>query len=773
MAEKYGISPQTEAEPSPALVNPPPADDLDKTDLTANSKAGFAVIDQAHTIPEGGTRKTTTSLEYWSYCLYNWGGTGVGVGNYGGALQQSTVEQAFPSGFLEWGGQRTSTTSFILYMNGIIFAVQIFLLICLGPYSDYGNWRPWILIAWTVVGIVVSFVFLAADTPQAWQLSAAMYVLGNLALNMVNTFWTAPFPTLVRDLPELQASERQVIEGTKSPEEHAQLDMMERSKMSNWAFMFEYVGSFLAIVLVYGIAFGIGHTTDAQNNKVFAVVAAYFGAIWIISSVPWFIFDQRRPGQKLPDNTSWLTVGFKQIWEAARNVVKLRQTFLYIAAYFLITDSNTTSGNIIQILQNNAISFDTVTYTGLYAIVYGASGAGLALQMWIQRTWKISPRTMFLANAFFALLYTLWGCIGNYTKVIGYHNVWEFYLFQAYNGFFTGGAFSYANTVMAEVSPAPKMYIFFCLFNTVGKTSTFIGPFISGAIVDAANGDTNEAFWFTFGTGLIGLILLWCVNVPKAKEDNARYLLREREDLYASYGATHIVEEVLENNAAPQNLGLSTAEHNPTRKNKTEYESSIRGTCHENNARADTFPGCFEQDAKEVCIRSRMIGDNVSIASFSGSTKCCWAPVNIANSATCVAAFGTEQGSPYTQVNYEGDDPDIVCAPMTEDAFNNDFTPQCEALGTGAGSEDCPYFHPGKRAAKRASKRQGPTVTYCCYKPINDHTNQMDGQATTDICLQIGGDLTSFSGKCNIPLSDQNKFADACNVEYNEGARTY
>lgn len=58
-------------------------DDLEKAKhnaTTAKGAAGIAIVEQGHAIPSTGERKVTTRWEYWSYCLYNWGGTGVGIG---------------------------------------------------------------------------------------------------------------------------------------------------------------------------------------------------------------------------------------------------------------------------------------------------------------------------------------------------------------------------------------------------------------------------------------------------------------------------------------------------------------------------------------------------------------------------------------------------------------------------------------------------------------------------------------------------------------------
>lgn len=79
---------------------------------------------------------------------------------------------------------------------------------------------------------------------------------------------------------------------------------------------------------------------------------------------------------------------------------------------------------------------------------------------------------------------------------------------------------SYQIAFLAEVVPAPKAYLFFALFNTVGKTSGFIGPFVSSAITTAAGGNTNMSFIFLFAMGLVGFIVLLFVDVDKAKLDS-------------------------------------------------------------------------------------------------------------------------------------------------------------------------------------------------------------------------------------------------------------
>ena len=44
--------------------------------------------------------------------------------------------------------------------------------------SDFGNWRPNILIVMTLLGVAVGISWLGVYTPDKWMSAAALYILG-------------------------------------------------------------------------------------------------------------------------------------------------------------------------------------------------------------------------------------------------------------------------------------------------------------------------------------------------------------------------------------------------------------------------------------------------------------------------------------------------------------------------------------------------------------------------------------------------------------------
>lgn len=84
--------------------------------------------------------------------------------------------------------------------------------------------------------------------------------------------------------------------------------------------------------------------------------------------------------------------------------------------------------------------------------------------------------------------------------------------------------------MISEVTPRGKEFLFFSLFSIIGKTSSFIGPLVSSAIIDATpSGNNSTPFYFLFGLSLVSfLFLLFFVDLEKSRAEQADFLERER-----------------------------------------------------------------------------------------------------------------------------------------------------------------------------------------------------------------------------------------------------
>lgn len=85
--------------------------------------------------------------------------------------------------------------------------------------------------------------------------------------------------------------------------------------------------------------------------------------------------------------------------------------------------------------------------------------------------------------------------------------------------------------MISEVTPRGKEFLFFSLFSIVGKTSAFIGPLVSSAIIDASPSNNNSSpFYFLFALSLVScLFLCFFVDLKKSRVEQAAFLKKERE----------------------------------------------------------------------------------------------------------------------------------------------------------------------------------------------------------------------------------------------------
>jgi MFS-type transporter involved in bile tolerance (Atg22 family) len=137
---------------------------------------------------------------------------------------------------------------------------------------------------------------------------------------------------------------------------------------------------------------------------------------------------------------------------------------------------------------------------------------------------------MFNAVMLGIIVLDAWGMIGIWTQKFGFHNEWEFWLYQVFYGLFVCPWYSYSQIMISEVTPRGKEFLFFSLFSIMGKTSAFIGPIVSSAIIDGSPSRNNSLpFYFLFGLSVLSMLLLAIfVDLKKSRKEQEEFLAEER-----------------------------------------------------------------------------------------------------------------------------------------------------------------------------------------------------------------------------------------------------
>ena len=198
--------------------------------------------------------------------------------------------------------------------------------------------------------------------------------------------------------------------------------------------------------------------------------------------------------------------------------------------YFLLGDSLNTTVTVIYTLQNSAVSYNTLTLTYQYIVGIAAQLIGIWGFWFIQKRFNLSTKVMFDAVMVGIIFLDVWGMVGIWTQKFGFHKVWEFWAWQVYYGLFVCPWYSYSQIMISEVTPRGKEFLFFALFSIMGKTSAFIGPIVSSAIIDASPSKNNSLpFYFLTAVSFLSFgLLCFFVDLKKSRKEQALFLEQER-----------------------------------------------------------------------------------------------------------------------------------------------------------------------------------------------------------------------------------------------------
>jgi MFS-type transporter involved in bile tolerance (Atg22 family) len=245
------------------------------------------------------------------------------------AFQNLLYQQSGDSGYLYFAGSNRTINSIVLLCNGISFAIQIVVFLILGSYADFGTWRPNILIVLSFLAWGIGFGWLGVHEAQDWKIGAGMYIVGLIAYQTTLTFWTAAFPGLARNTPEMRATAIEYQEGRIDRDAYDFADSMKRNELSNMAFIVQSVAEIVILAIIVGIMFGLDVRASTENNNWgLSVLIAFVSGVWLLLAIPWFIWEKRRPGQDPGMNI--VLAGFWQLRRAMMQVWKLKQSFFYL-----------------------------------------------------------------------------------------------------------------------------------------------------------------------------------------------------------------------------------------------------------------------------------------------------------------------------------------------------------------------------------------------------------------------------------------------------------
>ncbi|KAI1147374.1 hypothetical protein F4825DRAFT_437567 [Nemania diffusa] len=416
------------------------------------------------------------------------------------------------------GSGDINLTSYILYLNAIIYALSGGLTLIVSGIGDYVNYqREQYVVQLLIYGILcLPIASLRGSDLATFNTLSGLYVAFNV-IGFIAGAWMNIFIPFVMyksedsDSPSSQrSSDSNNNNNSNDNEDLAKRAIEDGMRMGVWGSNGLSGGQIFLYVISIGLTF-----VSAVYAGLYTTTAA--GALCIIISlVAWRMLPapktkSREEGKTVRD---WLMLPlttfsllFRQIWEYP-------ESFKYLLAYTVYNDTLFAFSSVTSQLFNLHIrpSLREFTYYSLVQPVAAIISATvfLYLRPLLKKYMGMTLRHWTIVSYALTCFCALWCAIGiSPTVTIGFKHRWEFYFFQALQSAAASVAGVAFRVLFSRLFPQGSEIKFFGFQLVLSLGSVWIPQIVNGPVVDATNNLRLPAAISSALLLLCALLALW------------------------------------------------------------------------------------------------------------------------------------------------------------------------------------------------------------------------------------------------------------------------
>ncbi|KAK4545861.1 hypothetical protein LTR36_002425 [Oleoguttula mirabilis] len=421
-----------------------------------------------------------------------------------------------------------------MYTFSIAVLVQALVLVSFSPVADYGLHRKRLLMAFAFTGAAATAAFLLVS-PQIYLLGPALIVTGVVCLGSTFVLLNSFLPLLAAHHPEAMRSQP-----TSTDAENPYLSpggtsagLTLSTQISSKGVGLGYAAAVSVQILSIGLLLLLKRSQFASESTPLRCVLFMVGIFWALLTIPGALWLRDRPGpplrlaapysRRLPAVLQYLTFAWSSVWKTVRTAAKLRQTWVFLTAWFLLSDAIATVSGTAILFARTELHMGTIPIA-LLSITATISGiAGAFTWPRISKRFNLETKNTIIACVLMMEIIPLYGLLGfiPFVKawgVGGLQQAWEIYPLGFVHGFVMGGLSSYCRSFYGEIIPPGSEAAFYALYAITDKGSSAVGPALVGAIVDSV-GTIRPAFGFLAVLIALPIPLVYLIDVRKGRTE--------------------------------------------------------------------------------------------------------------------------------------------------------------------------------------------------------------------------------------------------------------
>ncbi|KAK6974610.1 autophagy-related protein [Favolaschia claudopus] len=451
------------------------------------------------------------------------------------------------------------TASFSLYVYSISVALQALTVISMGGIADHPPHRKLLLLTFAFLGALAAtaFLILPSSSP-VWLLCALFASIANVGFGASIVAMNSYLPSLAKDAPEvvqimteIQESEDSGLEEQTADSPDAPLIAPSAERTALRARYDAELARAMSRISSFGIAMGYAAgicllivaliPVTKMHGSTFSLRLAIglSGIWWAVFTLPaaiWLPGASAAASEAAVESADgkW-SVGREIVgaWKRLggmlhpREIKRLRNTFKYLAAWFLLSDGFTTITSTAVLFGKTVLHMEPTSLILIGVLTPFSGILGSLLWPRLQRQFGWSNLRIIILLVILASVIPAYGCLGFLIRgryhFGGLTTPGEMFGLALYFGSIYGAFQSYARAFYAELLPPGEEARWYGLYSITDKSSSFIGPLVVGLISDAT-GNIRYAFFFLVFMIWLSVPLLASVDIEEGRKDAREYI---------------------------------------------------------------------------------------------------------------------------------------------------------------------------------------------------------------------------------------------------------
>lgn len=422
-------------------------------------------------------------------------------------LQQNTEACVLPI----FGGRLyIDTSSYALYTFSVAVLAQTVSVLTISGIADNSNYKKQLLVTFGVIGSLATMLFFLLNS-ENYYIASLLAIIANCSFGCVNVLMNSYLSILIKHFPNPIILE---------DEENAPKDSMELSKIgSRISGIGASTGYSAALLTQIASLTALSYLKDISTDVVWCIktVIAAVGIWWFVWQFPIGLFLQNLDE---PNKENSITLknmimkGYRDLIHALIKIKDLQDIFYYLLGWFVLSDSVTTINSTAILFAKTELHMSMVSLAriGVLVMISAITGSILIPHLIISK-YKFNLQQVMVGLVLWCLVVPIYG-------IFALKKPSEMYLIAIWYGIGMGGLNTVSRSIYSIIIPSGKESVFFSIFSLTDKTSSIVGPFAVGLIINTLH-EIRYAFWLLGALLLLSLpIISRFFNLERARQES-------------------------------------------------------------------------------------------------------------------------------------------------------------------------------------------------------------------------------------------------------------